>query len=43
VSISNTTKTLNTKGKYLEDNITVTDVTSSGGESILIEKSITEN
>lgn len=42
-SISNTTKTLNTKGKYLEDNITVTDVTSSGGESILIEKSITEN
>lgn len=29
--ISNTTKTLNTKGKYLEDNITITDVTSSGG------------
>lgn len=42
-SISNTTKTLNTKGKYLEDNITVTDVTSSGSDSILIEKSITEN
>lgn len=41
--ISNTTKTLNTKGKYLEDNITVTDVTSSGGDSVLIEKSITEN
>ena len=41
-TVTNQTKTLTTQGKYLEDNITLVDVTSGGG-STLITKNITEN
>ena len=30
-TVNNQTRTLNTSGKYLEDNITLVDVTSGGG------------
>ena len=40
-TVSNQTKTLLTEGKYLEDDLTLTDV--SGGGSTLITKNISEN
>ncbi|MBR2554291.1 MAG: leucine-rich repeat protein [Aeriscardovia sp.] len=40
-TVSNATKTLQTEGKYLEDDITLTDV--SGGGATLITKSISAN
>ena len=40
-TVSNNTKTLLTEGKYLEDDLTLTDV--SGGGSTLITKSISAN
>lgn len=40
-TVSNDTKTLLTEGKYLEDDLTLVDV--SGGGSTLITKSISEN
>ena len=39
----NATKTLLTEGKYLEDDITIVDVTSGGGGSTLITKNISAN
>jgi len=39
----NQTKTLLTEGKYLEDDITIVDVTSGGGGSTLITKNISAN
>ena len=41
-TVNNNTKTLLTEGKYLEDNITIVDVTQ-GGSATLIEKSVTAN
>ena len=40
-TVSNDTKTLLTEGKYLEDDITLTDV--SGGGAVLTTKNISEN
>lgn len=40
-TVSNDTKTLQTEGKYLEDDITLTDV--SGGSAVLGEKSVSAN
>lgn len=39
----NQTKTLLTEGKYLEDDITIVDVTSGGGGATLITKNISAN
>ena len=38
---TNQTKVLNTSGKYMEDNVTITDVTSAGGlGTLLVTKSL---
>ena len=43
VTVDNATKVLNTAGKYMEDDVTITDVSSSSTEAVTVVDTIDEN